>query len=338
MLTLPRFEWVEPRTLDQLLDHLAAHAAESLMVAGGTDAVPNLKHRLHEPRYLVHIGRVEELRFVRDEADGLHVGPLVTLADLARHPVVRRDFATLTRAASLVAGPQLRNMGTIGGNLCLDTRCTYYNQTFFWREALGFCLKKDGAVCHVVPQGKRCVAAHSSDTAPVLITLDAEVEIRSRAARRTVPVESFFVADGIHNNVLAPGEVVTRVFVPARARARIGGYQKLRPRGAIDFPMLSVAFAASRRDGHVADARLVVSALAAKPRSVTGLDALLADGVLDDAAIERIAQAAAKQCRPVINIPYDEDYRHAMVPVFVRRALREALGLPPRAAREVVTA
>jgi 4-hydroxybenzoyl-CoA reductase subunit beta len=329
MLTLPRFEWVEPRSLDALLDHLAAHPRESLVVAGGTDAVPNLKHRLHEPRYVVHIGRIEELRFVRDDADGLHLGPLVTLSRLAREPVVLRDFPALARAASLVAGPQLRNMGTLGGNLCLDTRCTYYNQTHFWRQALGFCLKKDGVHCHVVPQGRRCVAAHSSDTAPVLIALRAEVEIASRSHRRTVTVEDFFVADGIHNNVLQPGEVVTRIVIPSRSRGLRAGYQKLRPRGAIDFPMLSVAFTARMHDGRCQEPRLVVSALAAKPRTVGGLDALLNDRRLDEAAIEAVSQIAYQQCKPVINVPYDDDYRHEMVPVFVRRALRESLGPPP---------
>jgi 4-hydroxybenzoyl-CoA reductase subunit beta len=330
VLTLPRFEWVEPRGLDELLDHLAEHPDDSLVVAGGTDAVPNLKHRLHEPRYLVHLGRIEALRFVREDTDGLHLGPRVTLTRLAREPAVVRDYPVLARAASLVAGPQLRNMGTLGGNLCLDTRCTYYNQTYFWREALGFCLKKDGIHCHVVPQGKRCVAAHSSDTAPVLIALAAEVEIASRAGRRTVTVEDFFVGDGVHNNVLKKDEIVTRITLPAASRGLAAGYQKLRPRGAIDFPMLSVAFAARLREGVCEGARLVLGALAAKPRTVGGLDALVAGKPLDDAAIESIARAAYSQCKPIINIAYDDDYRHEMVPVFVRRAVREALGLPPR--------
>src|SRR5690348_14593149 len=177
MLTLPRFTFLRPESLGEALEHLGEHGPESLVVAGGTDAVPNLKHRLHEPVYVVHIGRVRELSFIRAEADGLHIGPLVTLSEIARHAEVARRFPSLARAAGLVAGPQLRNMGTLGGNLCLDTRCTYYNQTYFWRSALGFCLKKDGQLCHVVPAGKRCVAAHSSDLAPVLISLEAEVEV-----------------------------------------------------------------------------------------------------------------------------------------------------------------
>ncbi len=329
MLTLPRFELVEPRSLDELLAHLAAHGAESLMVAGGTDALPNLKHRLHEPRFVVHLGRLDELRFVRDEAEGLHLGPLVTLAALARNETVRRHHPTLAKAAGLVAGPQLRAMGTVGGNLCLDTRCTYYNQSYFWRQALGFCLKKDGQLCHVVPAGRRCVAAHSSDLAPVLISLGAEVEVAVRdaaggIARRRMPVDAFFVADGLHNNVLGPGEVVTRVLVPARARGLACGYQKLRARRAIDFPLLSVAFAARLEDGRCADATLVVSALAARPRVVHGVEPIVAGRPLDERAAEALGQAAHRQCRPLANVPYDEDWRHEMVPVFVRRAVREA--------------
>jgi 4-hydroxybenzoyl-CoA reductase subunit beta len=326
VLTLPRFEWVAPRTEAELHAFLAAHAGECLIVAGGTDAVPNLKHRLHEPRWVVHIGGIAALRFVREDSDGLHLGPLVTLSEIARNPIVARHAPSLAKAAGLVAGPQLRSMGTLGGNLCLDTRCTYYNQTLFWRTALGFCLKKSGTACHVVPQGKRCVAAHSSDVAPVLIALDAEVDIATAAGRRTLPVDEFFVGDGVHNNVLKPGEVVTRVRVPAAAGALRTGYQKLRPRAAIDFPMLSVAFAACVNGDGCESARLVVSAIAAKPRVISGVDDLVRGRPLDEAAAEALAQAAHKQCHPLINVPYDQDYRREMVPVFVRRAVREAAG------------
>lgn len=331
MLTLPRFAFLQPASLEEALGHLAEHAAESLIVAGGTDAVPNLKHRLHEPRYLVHIGRLRELHFIRHEADGLYLGPLVTLSELTREERVGAEFPALARAAGLVAGPQLRNMGTLGGNLCLDTRCTYYNQTFFWRESLGFCLKKCGDLCHVVPAGKRCVAAHSSDVAPMLIALEADVEIATPGgapggARRRVSVDDFFVADGIHNNVLAPGELVTGVFVPARSRGLRCGYQKLRPRAAIDFPMLSVAFAARMNGAACESARLIVSAIAARPRVITGVERLVRGRPLDDAVAGEIAQAAWKQCHPLINVSYDADYRREMVPVYVRRAVREARG------------
>ncbi len=327
MLTLPVFEWVRPASVDDVIRELGAHPGECLLLAGGTDAVPNLKHRLHEPRRVVHLVGVRELRGLRAQGGALEIGALVTLRELAAHPDVLASHPALAAAAGLVASPQIRAMGTVGGNLCLDTRCTYYNQTYFWREALGFCLKKDGVRCHVVPQGKRCVAAHSSDLAPALIALGAEVEIAGPSGRRWLDLDAFFVGDGVHNNVLGRDELVTRVRVPAPAPGQRAAYRKLRPRGAIDFPMLSVAAAARVEDGRAAALRVVVSALGAKPRLLGGLDPLRAAHPADASLVAAVAQAAHKQCRPLTNVPYDDAWRHEMVPVFVARALREALGL-----------
>ncbi len=323
MLTLPRFEWARPATVDEVLRELAARPGACLLVAGGTDAVPNLKHRLHEPARVVHLGGVAELRGVRAEGGALEIGALVTLRELAAHADVRAAWPALARAAGLVGSPQIRAMGTVGGNLCLDTRCTYYNQTFFWREALGFCLKKDGERCHVVPQGKRCVAAHSSDVAPVLLALGAEVEIASAAGRRWLDVDAFFVGDGVHNNVLRPDELVTRVRVPAVARGLRTAYGKLRPRGSIDFPMLSVAVAARGSRAHVETLCVVVGALGARPKRIGGLEALVSARVADEALFAEVAQVAHRQCTPLTNLAYDEGWRRDMVPVFVTRALRE---------------
>ena len=326
MLTLPRFDWVAPASVDEVLRTLAEHPGECLLVAGGTDAVPNLKHRLHEPRRIVSLARVGALRGVRVDGAGLELGALTTLSELAREPLLAPDFAAVARAASLVASPQIRNMGTLGGNLCLDTRCTYYNQTYFWREALGFCLKKDGVRCHVVPQGKRCVAAHSSDVSPTLIAYGAEVEIAGPSGTRRVPCDEFFVGDGIHNNILKGDELVTRVFLPGAARGQRAAYGKLRPRAAIDFPMLSVAGVARGNARRIEGLRIVVSALGAKPRLLGGLDALTSGHAADETTFAAVAAAAAKQCRPLINVPYDDEWRHAMVPVMVTRTLREAFG------------
>lgn len=326
MLTLPRFEWVTPATVQDVLRELAEHPGDCLLVAGGTDAVPNLKHRLHEPKRVVSLARVTELREVREDAVGLHLGALTTIAALTRQPELLRDFAAVAQAASLVASPQIRNMGTLGGNLCLDTRCTYYNQTYFWREALGFCLKKDGVVCHVVPQGRRCVAAHSSDVAPTLIAFGADVEIAGPEGLKRVSCEDFFVGDGIHNNILKRDELVTRITLPASARGQRSAYRKLRPRAAIDFPMLSIAVVARGEAAHIESLRIVVSALGAKPRLLGGLDALVLGQPANDELFAAVAAAAAKQCRPLTNVPYDDDWRHAMVPVLVKRALADAFG------------
>ncbi len=326
MLTLPRFEWLAPATLAEVLAILAEHPGECLLVAGGTDAVPNLKHRLHEPKRVVSLARVAELRGVREDATGLHLGALTTLSTLTRQPELLRDYPAVAQAAALVASPQIRNMGTLGGNLCLDTRCTYYNQTYFWREALGFCLKKDGVRCHVVPQGRRCVAAHSSDVAPTLIALGAEVEIAGPEGVKRVSCEDFFVGDGIHNNILKSDEVVTRITLPAAARGQRSAYRKLRPRAAIDFPMLSVAVAARGEVMRIESLRVVVSALGAKPRTLGQLDAIAVGQPAADGTFAAVAAAAAKQCRPLTNVPYDDEWRHAMVPVLVKRALADAFG------------
>jgi 4-hydroxybenzoyl-CoA reductase subunit beta len=325
MLPLPAFEWLRPTSLDEVLRLLAESPGECLLVAGGTDAVPNLKHRLHEPRRVVSLAGVAELRGAHETAEGLELGALLTLSQLTRLEALKRDFPAVAHAASLVASPQIRNMGTLGGNLCLDTRCTYYNQTFFWREALGFCLKKDGVRCHVVPQGKRCVAAHSSDVAPTLIAHGASIEIAGPGGVRRVEADAFFVGDGVHNNVLTREEVVTRVLLPAAARGERAAYRKLRPRGAIDFPMLSIAVA-GRGQGTIESLRVVVSALGAKPRLLGGLESVAVGRPAETATFEAVAAAALKQCRPLTNVPYDDDWRHAMVPVLVKRALQDAFG------------
>ncbi|MFM8558809.1 MAG: FAD binding domain-containing protein, partial [bacterium] len=297
------------------------------VVAGGTDAVPNLKHRLHEPRRVVSLARVDELRGVRRDERGLHLGALTTLAALTREPALLEGYGAVASAASLVASPQIRNMGTLGGNLCLDTRCTYHTQTWFWRAARGFCLKKDGVRCHVVPQGKRCVAAHSSDVAPTLIAYGAEVSIVGADGARTVGCDEFFVGDGVHNNVLRPGEVVTHVTLPAASAGQRGAYRKLRPRAASDFPMLSVAVAARGEAARLEGLRGVVGALGAQPRLLGERDALAVGQAAGARVVAAVAAAPAKQCRPLTNVPYDDDWRHAMVPVLVKRALAAAFGM-----------
>jgi 4-hydroxybenzoyl-CoA reductase subunit beta len=220
-------------------------------------------------------------------------------------------------------------MGTLGGNVMLDTRCQWYNQTYFWRSALGFCLKKDGTLCHVVAGGKKCVAAASNDTAPALMTLGALLEIEGPEGRRSLPVDEFWVADGIWNKKLEPGEILVEVRIPPTAPGHRGAYGKLRERGSIDFPLLGVAV---RLDldaaGAVSDADLVITALAARPLRIHRARAALAakrPGApeFDEAGAESAAQAHA-QCHPLENVPGDADYRREMVPVLVRRTLEAA--------------
>ena len=306
------------------MELLARHQGDALAIAGGTDLVPNLKHRLFEPRHLVALKGIPELAGIREQDGALILGASETLTSVASHPLVRRRLPSLADAAAHVAGPQLRNAGTLGGNLCLDTRCTYYNQTAFWRGALGHCLKKDGEVCWVTRVGKRCVAAHSADTPPVFMTLDAVVELTGPEGTRELPVDDFYVADGIWNTRRAPGEILTRIKVPLPAPGVRTGYAKLRQRNSIDFPLLTVAVAGELDDeGRVLWIRGVVTALGSRPRELSGWDLLAHGSVLDDELVDALAERAHAQCHPLENIIVDADWRRAMVPVFVGRALAQ---------------
>ena len=323
MLRLPPFRYHRPRTVGEAVGLLDRWGSRALPVSGGTDLIPNMKHRLFTPEHLVALKQIPGMRGFKRQGSALLIGGAESLASVARNPRVQRRFPSLAAAAGQVAGPQLRNMGTLGGNICLDTRCTYYNQTEFWRGALGYCLKKDGDVCHVTRVGKKCVAAHSADTPPVLMTLGASVELAGPDGRREVSLNEFFLADGIWNSRRTPGEIVTRVRIPFPSRGSRAAYAKLRQRRSIDFPLLSVAVSADfQRSSRVCQIMGVVSALGARPRLLTGWARIATGYPLSDEVIEALAQRAHRQCHPLDNAIVDADWRRAMVPVQVRLALR----------------
>lgn len=325
MLTLPAFQYHQPKTVEEAVALIAAHPGKAKLIAGGTDLVPNMKHRLFTPEHVVGLKGIAALHQVAQEGGALHLGSMVTLAELARNEQVQATFPSLARAALAVAGPQLREMGTLGGNLCLDTRCVYYNQTHFWRKALGYCLKKDGTVCHVVKGGQKCVAAASNDTAPVLITLGASALLVGPRGQREVPLSELYVADGIANTVIAADEVLTRVRVPLPAREGASrwrfGYEKLRIRAAIDYPALTVASAVRLGEGdRIEELRLCLSALGSRPHPVKRLEALVGKP-LDAAAAQEAGLAAQRQCHPLTNINVDPGWRRELIPLLVRKAL-----------------
>ncbi len=329
MLRLPAFELVEPRSLETALALLAEHGDQALLIAGGTDLVPNMKHELFTPRVLVSLAHLPELRGLSAERDGtLVIGALTTIDELARAPLVRQRAPALAQAAGVISGPQLRRMGTLGGNVMLDTRCQWYNQTYFWRSALGFCLKKDGSVCHVVAGGANCVAAASNDTAPALMTLGARCVFAGPEGRRELPVDELYTSDGIHNKAVR-GEILVEVRVPPTAAGHHGAYGKLRERGSIDFPLLGVAVRLDlERSGAVADADVCTVALQARPLRVKKIAATLRGTRPGEEsfslAVEEAAELARRQCHPLSNVPGDADHRHRMVPVYVRRTLLAA--------------
>jgi len=337
MLRLPAFAYAAPDSVDGVLAALAERPGKARLLAGGTDLLPNLKHGIEEAEVVVSLRRVPGLSGVRERPDGsLELGALLSLEALAGDATVARRYPSLARAAGLVAGPHHRRMGTLGGNVCLNTRCVYINQTHFWRSALGYCLKKDGELCHVVKGGKRCVAAASNDTAPVLMTLGARLAIASAArGRREVAVADFFVKDGVYNKALQPDELLTHVIVPPPSPGLRGAYAKLRPRDSIDFPRLglAVAYAVGGGEGAAAlsgeavvhDLRIAVTALAATPQALRKVGELAEGRAPGDELWAEIADEAFAQCHPLTNIDGDPAWRREMVRVFTRRALREAL-------------
>jgi 4-hydroxybenzoyl-CoA reductase subunit beta len=327
MMRLPTFEYVPARSLAEAVATMEKHGADAMLVAGGTDLYPNMKRRQFEPKFLVGLSGIAELRGVRGSAsDGFTVGAGVTLSALARHPDIARHYPGLATAAGLVSSPQLRNMGTIGGNLCVDTRCNYYNQSFAWRKAIGFCMKKDGDICLVAPGSPRCWAVSSSDTAPVAWSLGARVRLVGPAGERVIPAEALYRDDGIQYLAKQPNEILAELMLPPSTGGR-SAYMKLRRRGSFDFPVLGVAVSVRIEDEVVREARIVLGAVASTPREATKGAAVLVGQRLTPELIDAAAELAAGPSKPLDNTDFTHPYRKKMTRVFVARALRRIAGL-----------
>ena len=325
MLRLPDFTYIRPRTLAEASSALQELGAEAMAVAGGTDVYPKMKRGQFTPRYLVSLGHVEEHRGIhREEGRGLWVGAGETLSAVAGHEIVRREFPALAAAAGLVSTLQLRNAGTIGGNLFVDTRCNYYDQSFFWRQAVGFCLKKDGDICLVAPKSRVCLAICSSDTAPVLSSLGAEAVLVSGGGSRQVPLDTLYRDDGIDYLAKRPEELLRGVWIPEASFGWHNVYLKLRRRGSFDFPVLGVAVALRMgASGTCEAAKIVLTAVASAPKVVEDAPRVLCGKPVDAAAIEEAAELAMRVSHPLDNADMDYWYRKRMTRVYVTRALRQ---------------
>jgi len=330
VLRMPEFEVLQPTSAADAVA-LRASLPGSMYVAGGTDLYPNLKHHLHGPSHLVSLGRVEGFSEVVAESDGtLRLGAGATLHTLATSELVRQEVPGLALAASLVAGPQHRRMGTLGGNVMLDTRCLFYNQTLHWRQSLDFCLKKDGVWCHVIGSAKACVAAQSSDTVPMLTALGARLDVLLPGGeRREVSLADLYTKDGRfeENHTLPAEALVVAVLVPPRRAGHRSTYRKVRARGAVDYPQLSVALAGAF-DGNVCTALdIVVGATMPFPKVISHTTEAVGTTLGDDVA-ERIADHVYKQVKPQPQLHGDVAWRRHMARVETRRGLAELRGAP----------
>ena len=329
MLRLPRFELIEPRTIDDAVAARATAGHDASYVAGGTDLWPNMKRRQQTPRAVIALSRVEELtRVSGTPATGMTVGAGVTLAALAAHALIREHYPAVAHAAAVVSTPTLRHMGTIGGNLLLDTRCNYYDQTEEWRRAIDYCMKKDGTICWVAPSSPRCWAVQSSDRVPVAVALGAEVTLASALGTRRIPAAALYANDGMAYLTKQPDELLVSYHLPPTGSWR-AVYAKLRRRGSFDFPVLGVAVWVKRDGaGTVQAARIVLGAVASHPQEIPEAAAAIFGTKLDARAIAAAADAAHKPAKPMDNTDYTLAWRKEMVRVYVQRALAALAGAP----------
>jgi len=330
MMRLPKFSYRVPQTVAEAVRMMGDAGPEGQFVAGGTDLYPNMKRRQQTPRTVISVGRLAELgRVEGDGRTGLRIGAGVTLTEVVEHSVVNRDYPAVAEAARLISTPPLRNMGTVGGNLLLDTRCNYYDQNFEWRRAINFCLKKDGDICWVAPGSPKCWAVQSSDLVPLMVALGAELRLVSTLGDRLVNARGFYNNDGIDYLRKRPDELLAEIILPPAAGWR-AVYRKLRRRGAFDFPVLGVAARVDLdADGAVADARVVLGGVAPAPLEVEAAGRALVGGRLEDESVRAAAEACYNRARPLDNTDHLMNYRKQMARPFSLRALealRQAAG------------
>lgn len=332
MLRFPDFKYLRPKTLRQAARLLADLGPEAMPVAGGTDVYPKMKRGQFTPRYLVSLRAIKEHRGIRlKRKEGLWIGAGETLSNVAGHEVVRKYLPALADAAGLVSTLQLRNVGTIGGNLFVDTRCNYYDQSFFWRHAVGFCLKKDGDICLVAPKSRICLAVFSSDTAPVLSSLGAEVVLVGSQGQRRVSIDEMYRNDGVHFLTKRNDELLQGLWIPSPSLALRNIYLKLRRRGSFDFPVLGVAAALDTDDSNrCRSAKIVLTAVGSAPRVVEEAGRLLRGQSLSPELIDEASERAVRVSHPLDNADMDYWYRKRMTRVYVKRALTQlvAAGCP----------
>ncbi|MEE9268792.1 MAG: FAD binding domain-containing protein [Candidatus Krumholzibacteria bacterium] len=325
MMRLPYFRYRAPRTVSEAAKILAAEGPEAMLLAGGTDLLPNMKRRQQVPGTLVGLRSIDALRSIAN-GSGLRIGAGLTLSQLAADARVREQYTGLFQAAIQVATPHLRNMATLGGNICLDTRCNYYDQNYEWRKAIDFCMKKDGDICWVATGSKRCLAVSSTDTAPALMSLGARVRLVSDGGDRLVSLGDLYRNDGIDYITRRPDEIVTEVVLDPPGGWK-STYWKLRRRGSFDFPVLAAAVAVKfAKGGVVEDARIVLGAVASCPVDCPDAAQGLAGKKLTDAVIEEAATVASKKAKPVDNTDFTLSWRKRVARAFVTYALCEVRG------------
>jgi 4-hydroxybenzoyl-CoA reductase subunit beta len=316
---LDPFELHRPESVEEAVRLAQSLAPGFDYLAGGTDLLPNYKMHLNVRPHLIALDRVTELQGY----DLNRLGAMTRLADLDADPEISKHYPAIGEAVHGVATPLVRASGTVGGNLLVETRCFFFNQSFFWRASLGFCLKADGDKCHVVPQKEKCYATFSGDLAPALEVLGADIELAGPEGHRRIALEEMYAAegDGIQRHHLRPGELLVSVHIPPEAQRLRSTYIKLRPRPSFDFPELGVAVALGRDGERLTALQIAAGGLETYPRRFDSITEGYVGEVLSNDRIAELARTVQAAVRPVHNTAYPPDYRKRMTGVFVRRAV-----------------
>jgi 4-hydroxybenzoyl-CoA reductase subunit beta len=324
MMRLPKFDYLLPRTVDEAVRMIAHAGPGAMFVAGGTDLFPNMKRRQQMPETVISVMRLSELHEIRgDASSGITIGAGILLSEICENELIKTAWPVVARAARLISTPLLRNMGTIGGNLLLDTRCNYYNQNYEWRRSVNFCLKKDGDTCWVAPGSHLCWAVQSSDLAPVMVAIGANLKFVSAAGERVIEAKELYNHDGIHYLRKKADELLTEIYLPP-ADGMQATYQKLRRRGSFDFPVLGVAASVKRSEvGTIENARIVLGGIAPAPLEVREAAEALVGKPLHPENIHAAADACYMKARPLDNTDFVMGWRKQMTRTYVIRALEE---------------
>lgn len=307
-----------PHSIDEAIA-IRMQYPKSRYLAGGTDLIVNMRRQITVPNSLIDLAGITEMTEITASADVLCIGAGVTIAAVVRDAAIA-PYQAIAQAAEAIAGPGHRNIATVGGNLCQDTRCIYYNQSEWWRSANDFCLKHRGDTCHVAPQGQRCHAAYSGDLAPALLVLGADVDVAASNVRRRMPLAELYVEDGRAHLSLAEGELVVAVRLPVTPPP--SAYAKIRLRGAIDFPLAGVAVALASNDRKVDTLRVALTGTNSRPFLLAGTDRY-AGRVIDDKLLQEIDRLVQKQVQPMRTTTTSSNYRRVAAAALARRLIAQ---------------
>ena len=323
MELMPDFNLHRPTAIEEAVK-LRNETEGALFVAGGTDMIVNVRRGIEQPAALIDISAISELQEIVEDDDGLHIGAAVTLETVSQDARVQKDFTAVAEAAAAVAGPTHQSYGTVGGNLCLDTRCLFYNQSEWWRKSNDYCLKKNGTVCHVAPGGKRCFAAFSGDVAPAALVHNAEIELVGPNGRRRIPLTDLYRNDGMDHLAIEQGELLTVLHLPKSQAGIPSTYEKARVRGSIDFPLAGAAVWVKHSSGTIEELRIALTAVNPYPHLIKGLEKF-SGTELDDVALDEIAEMVQSQAKPMRTTTVKPWYRRRVVGAIARRLTTQML-------------